>query len=155
MNTAKRRVSDNAAHRVVTTDAAIDAAIISARNVDMRRPRAIDARYVRSRDGIAVALSNGVQVMIPRALIQGLQEATVEQLLVIEIEKRGFGLHWPALDVDHYVPALLAGVFGTRQWMADLGRKGGKVTNPAKASASRANGRRGGRPRKDSSRNVG
>ena len=31
---------------------------------------------------------------------------------------------------------------------AVLGRAGGKVTSPAKAKASRANGKKGGRPRK-------
>lgn len=31
---------------------------------------------------------------------------------------------------------------------AELGRRGGSVTNPKKAAASRANGRRGGRPAK-------
>jgi hypothetical protein len=87
----------------------------------------------------------------PRHLLQGLQDATPKELAKIEIEGPGSGLHWPALDVDHYVPALLTGVFGTRHWMAELGQKGGKAKSPAKAAASRANGRRGGRPRKDSS----
>lgn len=35
-----------------------------------------------------------------------------------------------------------------RQYLASLGRKGGSVKSKAKAAASRANGRKGGRPRK-------
>jgi hypothetical protein len=51
------------------------------------------------------------------------------------------------LDVDHYIPALLEGVFGTKRWMSELGRRGGSKTSAAKAAAARENGRRGGRPR--------
>jgi len=40
----------------------------------------------------------------------------------------GLGLHWPKLDADVYVPALLQGVFGSKQWMAaQLGAVGGKA----------------------------
>jgi hypothetical protein len=46
------------------------------------------------------------------------------------------------------VAGLVAGVFGTRAWMAELGRKGGSVTSEAKASAVRENGKKGGRLRK-------
>ena len=57
----------------------------------------------------------------------------------------GTGLHWEALDADLSVPGLLAGLFGTRAFMA---RQAGRATSPAKAAAARANGARGGRPRK-------
>ena len=40
---------------------------------------------------------------------------------------------------------LLAGVFGTRSWMA---RQAGQARSEAKAAAARANGAKGGRPRK-------
>ncbi|PZR07781.1 MAG: DUF2442 domain-containing protein, partial [Azospirillum brasilense] len=50
-----------------------------------------------------------------------------------------------ALDADLSVPGLLAGLFGTRAFMA---RQAGRATSPAKAAAARANGARGGRPRK-------
>jgi hypothetical protein len=33
---------------------------------------------------------------------------------------RGTGLYWPALDVAHSVSALLAGVFGSVNWMNQL-----------------------------------
>ena len=51
-------------------------------------------------------------------------------------------------DADFTVAGLVAGVFGTRAWMAELGRKGGSVTSEAKAAAVRENGKKGGRPRK-------
>lgn len=40
------------------------------------------------------------------------------------------------------------GVFGTRKWMSELARRAGRATSPAKAAAARANGAKGGRPRK-------
>ena len=47
--------------------------------------------------------------------------------------------------MDLSIPGLLAGVFGTRAHMA---RQAGRATSPAKASAARRNGAKGGRPRK-------
>ena len=67
----------------------------------------------------------------------------------MEVDGLGFNLHWPALDVDLYVPALVAGIFGTQAWMTrQLARAAGQATSPAKAAAARSNGAKGGRPRK-------
>jgi len=126
----------------------IDAAIARANKREAYRPKVLAASYRAADDTVVLALANGVRVDIPRRLLQGLQDATPDALAQIEIEGPGTGLHWRALDVDHYVPALLAGVFGKRTWMAEIGRKGGAVRSSAKAAASRANGRRGGRPPK-------
>jgi len=38
----------------------------------------------------------------------------------VEITMLGTGLSWPDLDVDHYVPALVEGIYGNRAWMAKL-----------------------------------
>jgi hypothetical protein len=46
------------------------------------------------------------------------------------------------------VTELLAGVLGTKAWMAELGRAGGRVKSAAKSRAARRNGAKGGRPRK-------
>jgi len=47
-----------------------------------------------------------------------------------------------------YVPALVKGVLGTKQWMSQIGTAGGRAATVAKAAAARANGKLGGRPRK-------
>lgn len=107
------------------------------------------ARYDRRRARIVVALSTGVEVAFPVAGTEGLAGASAADLSEIEISPSGLGLHWPRLDADVYLPALLQGVFGSRKWMAArLGAAGGQVSSAAKAAASRANGRKGGRPRK-------
>jgi Protein of unknown function (DUF2442) len=48
----------------------------------------------------------------------------------------GYGLHWESLDVDLGVPQLVAGIFGTKAWMAKLERLGGQVKSAAKEKAS-------------------
>ncbi|HEV2358972.1 MAG TPA: DUF2442 domain-containing protein [bacterium] len=134
--------------RVITTNTEIDAAIAQARAQENDRPRAIEAHYDTSSDKVVIRLASGVDVAIPRTNLQGLERATGAQVAKIELEGAGSGLHWASLDVDHYIPGLLAGVFGTKRWMRELGRKGGAVRSAAKAAAARANGRKGGRPRR-------
>jgi len=110
---------------------------------------AVAARYDRRMSRIVVSLNTGVQVTFPPNVAEGLAGASPDDLADIEISPAGLGLHWPKLDADVYVPALLQGVFGSKRWMAQqLGAAGGRVRSPAKAAASRANGRKGGRPRK-------
>lgn len=113
---------------------------------------AVSARYDRRSSRIVVELSNGVQMAFPVRLIEGLADAAPDDLAEIEISPAGLGLHWPKLDADVYVPALLKGVFGSKRWMAaELGAAGGKARSAAKAAASRENGRKGGRPRRTAS----
>ena len=84
---------------------------------------------------------------------QGLEEARPPQLADIEISPSGLGLHFPLLDADLYLPALLQGFLGSRHWMAQaMGKIGGKAVTAEKSDAARANGRLGGRPRKPSHR---
>lgn len=110
---------------------------------------AIGARYDRRRGRVIVQLSTGVELAFPARLADGLAAASAEDLADIEITPSGLGLHWPKLDADLYVPALVQGVFGSRAWMAaQMGASGGKARSAAKAAAARANGRKGGRPRR-------
>ena len=132
---------------VATTNQEIDKALARAPKFATSDRRVVRAAYERKPDWLTLYLDDGVRVSIPRMSLQGLQDARPAQLSTIEILGRGTGLHWPLLDVDHYVPGLLNHVFGTSRWMAELGRRGGSVTSTAKAAAARANGKKGGRPR--------
>lgn len=60
-------------------------------------------------------------------------------------------MHWESLDADFNILGLIQGVFGTKSWMAELGRKGGKISSVAKSQAARENGKKGGRPKKSKS----
>ena len=132
---------------VELTQAEIDAARERGRQALAVEPRAIAARYDRRRRKIVVDLANGCSFAFPPALAQGLSDASEDELSAIEVLGLGSGLRWERLDVDLYVPGLLAGVFGTKVWLA---RKGGAAISPAKSAAARANGAKGGRPRKAS-----
>ncbi len=107
------------------------------------------ARFDRRRGRVVVKLNTGVELAFPADLAEGLHGASENALSQIEITPSGLGLHWPKLDADLYVPALMQGVFGSRRWMAqELGGRGGRVRSSAKSEAARANGRKGGRPKK-------
>lgn len=111
--------------------------------------RAIAARYDMARDLVVVAFDTGVEIGFPPRMAQGLANATPAQLRKIEITPAGLGLHWPLLDADLHVPGLLRGILGSSRWMAaHLGAEGGRARSRAKAASARANGRKGGRPRK-------
>ncbi len=125
------------------TDAQIDAALARGKAARLNEPRAMAARYNRKLGRVVVELTNGCSFSFPPQLAQGLEKATDEQLAQVEIIGRGFGLHWEALDADLSVPGLLAGLFGTKSFMA---RQAGQAKSPAKAAAARANGAKGGRP---------
>ena len=111
--------------------------------------RATAARYDQRTSKIVVSLDTGLELAFPTKFAQGLKGAKATDLSVIELTPTGLGLHWPKLDADLYLPALLAGVFGSKHWMAGvLGTAGGQATTPAKKAAARSNGRLGGRPKK-------
>ncbi|MBI1774592.1 MAG: DUF2442 domain-containing protein [Proteobacteria bacterium] len=114
-------------------------------------PTAVAARYDRRSGRVIVSLSSGVDVVFPPKKAQGLESAEPADLDAIEISPSGFGLHFPKLDADLYLPALLDGLLGSRRWMASrLGHKGRQSCSEAKAATSRAKGRLGGRPQRAS-----
>jgi hypothetical protein len=133
--------------RVVPTDAEIDAAIAHGKVYEKYRPKAVAASYQKKNDALEIVLATGVKLTIPRKLLQGLEKASLRDVGRVTIEDHGSSLHWETLDVDHYVPGLIDGVFGTRKWMAAIGAAGGAVSTPAKREAARKNGSKGGRPR--------
>jgi hypothetical protein len=134
------------------SDEELEAQIIAAKDVraieDDTEPRAESVTFDQSSGLVVIALKNGAFFSVPYQLIQGLEQASPEDLSDFWIDASGQSVHWDKLDADFSIPGLVAGIFGTKTWMAQLGSKGGKSRSAAKASAARENGKKGGRPKK-------
>ncbi|HTV72530.1 MAG TPA: hypothetical protein VME66_02345 [Candidatus Acidoferrales bacterium] len=74
--------------RIDVTDEQIEAAIALAKLREPYRPKAVAATYRAKDDVIAIQLATGVEVAIPRKLLQGLGHATPEQVGEVEIWDR-------------------------------------------------------------------
>jgi hypothetical protein len=103
-----------------------------------RQLLAVDARYDRRGARVMITLNNGAVVGFPVSVLPGLERATPDDLRKIEVEGGGYGLHVASLDADISVPQLLADQLGSTVMKRAI----------ARANASQANGRLGGRPRK-------
>ena len=125
--------------------AEFERAVTAGARAQSGEPRAVAARYATEQRQFIVTLTNGCTFTFPPGIVQGLENATDAKLSEIEVLGAGYGLHWEALNLDYSVPGLLAGIFGTKSYMARLA---GQASSPAKSAAARANGAKGGRPRK-------
>jgi Protein of unknown function (DUF2442) len=96
---------------------------------------ATDARRSRR---VMITLNSGAVVGFPLSVLPGLERATPDDLRRIEVEGGGYGLHVASLDADISIPSLLASQLGSTVTRRAV----------ARANASKANGRLGGRPRK-------
>lgn len=110
--------------------------------------RAISAHYDRRTQRILVELTSGFLFGFPTASIPELADASVEERASVSVSPGGGGLHWAGLDVDLSVPGLLLASVGRKERMLELARIAGQSSSPAKAAAARANGAKGGRPKK-------
>lgn len=110
--------------------------------------RAVAAHYDRETGRVMMELTNGFVFGFPAKTISALARATADQLAAVTLSPGGSGLHWEELDVDLSVPGLLLSSIGRSEKLSELARLAGRATSPAKAAAARANGAKGGRPRK-------
>ncbi len=110
----------------------------------LQRDYALSLRYDRVEDAFTLGLRSGVRLTIPRNAIEELRDATRRELEQVVLSANGGTIRCEPLDVDLSVPGLVRDITGAAEWLA----RGGSRKIPRKASAARANGKKGGRPRK-------
>jgi hypothetical protein len=95
---------------------------------------------------LIVNLSTGRRLVLPVEELQDIKGATHKQLQNYKLLGAGTAIEFPDIDAALFLEELIDG--GTRRWMAEMGSKGGSAKTEAKQIAARANGAKGGRPRK-------
>jgi hypothetical protein len=120
-------------------------ATLRAREADRAEPRADFIGYDRDRGLFIVELKEGFGVCFSPGQVPGLAGASTDQLADVRISPSGDGLHWDRVDVHASLTGLVIEGLRLRNWAPRLL---GQIRSEAKAKAARANGRKGGRPRK-------
>jgi len=110
------------------------------------RPIPASVRFDSASERMIVDFTNGASFIFPARAVEGLEHSTTVQLAEVELLGET-GLHWESLNLDYTIAGLMNGVFGTKIFM-DSQRRGGQSRSAAKIAASRANGAKGGRPKK-------
>jgi len=140
------------------SDAEYAAALAAGRIEVETEIRAQAARYVPERDAIEIVTSRNAGFLIPRQWIGALQDVPTEELSKLEVWPDGSAIELEDRDIQISVHGLLTAILPamlpSRSVAAIFASRGGHATSRAKRKSSRANGRKGGRPRKKSSAEV-
>lgn len=99
-----------------------------------------------------IELTNDCVFGFPVSDIPWLRPLTPEQLSDVEVSPLGSGLRWDAFDIDLDVAGLILSSIGRAEKAREFGRLAGSAKSAAKTRAARANGAKGGRPRKVATR---
>lgn len=110
--------------------------------------RATAVSYDRRTGRIMLKLTSGCVFGFPARAIPALASASPGQLAAVTVSPGGSGLHWEELDADLSVAGLLLSAVTRSERPSELARLAGQARTPIKAAAARANGAKGGRPRK-------
>ena len=111
-----------------------------------KKPLAVRFSFDAGSRILSIRAEDGSGIDVPVYKIKELREAPAKDIRNGYITKEGDAIHWDDLNAHYTVAGLAAGLFGTKEWMRELGRVGGKKTSAAKATAARLNGQKGGRP---------
>ncbi len=127
-------------------EAQIDAAIKRQPEIDAVEPRAIEVTFDDGR--FTLHFTNGASFSFLARSVEAIATLPIEVLATVELTPSGKGLRWDEPDIDLSIQGLLLGIFGSNVWMKEIASKGGSSTSEKKKAASRANGKKGGRPKK-------
>ena len=130
------------------TESQIEEARLAGQRALKAEPRAASAAYDPAAREVRVRMHNGASFAIPVRMLDELDGASDEDLARVEVPPSGYGLGWRTLDVDIAVTGILEAAFGSVV-RSGIARKAGSSRSSAKSRASRENGKKGGRPRKE------
>jgi hypothetical protein len=134
------------------TDAEVEAQIPAARARESKARaaglRAKSARYDETTGRVVLELTNGIGFAFPARVVRGLERATAAQRAALTLSPSGGGVIWEDLDADISVRGVVASTIGRKLAASALGAAGGKSRSRVKVKAARANGAKGGRPRR-------
>jgi hypothetical protein len=136
------------------TDSEIDALLRSSRERRKTATTILAARYDAKTDMLAVNLSTGVALIVPRKKITGFAKAAPSDLSDLKIDVGAESLWSDTVDDGVLLEQLIEITAGSEDLAAFSGRILGRRKTPARAAASRANGKKGGRPRKNAKAKV-
>ncbi|KKJ00576.1 hypothetical protein PROH_10925 [Prochlorothrix hollandica PCC 9006 = CALU 1027] len=111
-------------------NAQLETAKAATQAADAVEPRAKAAYFDPATNLVVIALKNGAFLSITPHLLQGLDNASTADLSDIWLDDGGRSIHWDRLDADFEIVGLVAGIFGTQRWMADLVSQGGASRSP-------------------------
>lgn len=132
-----------------TTKEELRRALEAGRERLARERRASSVRYDRERDVIELDLTDGAGVRLPRATLPEFQDVPPEAMAGLRVTPSGFAVKLDSHDIGISVHGLVASLANPADMAASLGRIGGAATTERKREAARANGAKGGRPRKE------
>jgi hypothetical protein len=134
------------------TDAEYAAALAAGQTEAATEIRAQAVRYVPDRDAIEIVTTQNAGFLIPRQWIGALQDVPIEELAKLEVWPDGSAIELQDQDIHISVhglmTAILPAMLPPRAVAAIFASRGGKASSEAKRSSAKANGRKGGRPRK-------
>ncbi|MBC3302133.1 Protein of unknown function [Pseudomonas cedrina] len=133
---------------VPLTDADVEKAIARGRKLKRLYANASNVRY--QDDCISIGFSDGSRVMLPVAGLPEFEGFSAQDFQQLEVGFGGKALCCEAKDLDVSITGLIA----TSQPLMDLATslvasRNGRKRSAAKSAAARANGKKGGRPRKE------
>lgn len=134
-------------HYQPITDAQVRRIEQESRERDAQEPRATAIVYDETTNQLVLTMRGGVVLSVPVGTLPALSHLTPQQLSTVHLDARGRALHWDEADIQIGVIALLQIIFQIKT-IQEVTRQGGSVKSEAKAVAARANGKKGGRPRR-------
>ena len=131
-----------------TTEDELRNAVAAGRRRRAMERRAASVRYDVDRDAIEIELTDGAAVRLPRQMVDEFRNVPPADMATVRVSPAGYGIKLDQHDINISVHGLIGSLASAGDMAASLGKLGGAARSDAKRISARANGAKGGRPRK-------